>query len=38
MDTDFRKRRGLKGFSVNRLIPNVLIPVFFMNCLLLLNM
>lgn len=24
MDRDFRKRRGLKGFSVNRLIPNVL--------------
>ncbi|MFI5001007.1 MAG: CDP-diacylglycerol--serine O-phosphatidyltransferase [Reyranellales bacterium] len=24
MDSDFRKRRGLRGFSVNRLIPNVL--------------
>jgi len=24
MDSDFRTRRGLRGFSVNRLIPNVL--------------
>src|SRR5260221_9179170 len=24
MDNDFRTRRGLRGFSVNRLIPNVL--------------
>src|SRR3954453_5513425 len=24
MDRDFRNRRGLRGFSVNRLIPNVL--------------
>ncbi len=24
MDSDFRRRRGLRGFSVNRLIPNVL--------------
>src|SRR5579883_326400 len=24
MDNDFRRRRGLRGFSVNRLIPNVL--------------
>jgi CDP-diacylglycerol--serine O-phosphatidyltransferase len=24
MDNDFRRRRGLRGFSINRLIPNVL--------------
>ena len=24
MDDDFRKRRGLRGFSINRLIPNVI--------------
>jgi CDP-diacylglycerol--serine O-phosphatidyltransferase len=24
MDDDFRKRRGLRGFSINRLIPNLL--------------
>jgi CDP-diacylglycerol--serine O-phosphatidyltransferase len=24
MDEDFRKRRGLRGFSINRLIPNVI--------------
>jgi len=24
MDSDSRTRRGLRGFSVNRLIPNVL--------------
>ena len=24
MDSDFRTRRGLRGFSVNRLIPNIL--------------
>jgi CDP-diacylglycerol--serine O-phosphatidyltransferase len=24
MDNDFRQRRGLRGFSINRLIPNVL--------------
>ena len=24
MDNDFRTRRGLRGFSVNRLIPNVI--------------
>jgi CDP-diacylglycerol--serine O-phosphatidyltransferase len=24
MDSDFRRRRGLRGFSVNRLIPNIL--------------
>lgn len=24
MDSDYRRRRGLRGFSVNRLIPNVL--------------
>ena len=24
MENDFRRRRGLRGFSINRLIPNVI--------------